>query len=101
MSFLEIEVKLQEGYLQSEVYTKATDKRAYLNALPCHPKHCKDNIPFNQLLRVRRLCSKEESFDKQCRDMRDDLLLLGYQTFEIDKAETRAKQTPRSETLQF
>ena len=60
--YLDILIKLQDGYLVTDLHTKSTDAHAYLHYTSCHPRHCRDNVPYSQFLRLRRLCSSEDSF---------------------------------------
>ena len=55
--FLDILIKVRDGLLHTDLHIKPTNTHNYLHYLSAHPRHCKDNIPFSQFLRVRRLCS--------------------------------------------
>ena len=58
-TFLHTSVYLKEDSLiGTDLYIKPTYKHQYLRMDSCHPKHCKASIPFNQALRLRRICSK-------------------------------------------
>ena len=46
------------------VYTKPTDRKAYLHAKSCHPRSTKDAIPFSQATRLRRICTEKAEFAK-------------------------------------
>ena len=50
-------------------YTKPTDSHNYLDYRSAHPKHCKSNIPYNQFLRLKRICSKPGTFTQSCGKM--------------------------------
>ena len=34
----------------------------------CLPYHCKKGIPYSQALRLSRICSDNQTFDKGCND---------------------------------
>ncbi|XP_070182243.1 uncharacterized protein [Littorina saxatilis] len=65
----DITLKMQEGFIETDLHTKATDKRNYLHYTSCHPRHCKENIPYSQMLRARRICSKKKDFEQQCHQL--------------------------------
>ena len=43
-----------------------------------HPYHCKKGIPYSQAIRLNRICSDNESFDKRCSDLEGWLIERGY-----------------------
>ena len=49
----------------TDLYTKATDKHQYLLHSSCHPQHTKRAIPFSLALRLRRICSSDETFKQR------------------------------------
>ena len=62
-SFLDFKVSLSQfGKVETDLYTKLTDKHQYLLQSSCHPLHTKQAIPFSLALRLRRICSSDESF---------------------------------------
>ncbi|KAK7101073.1 hypothetical protein V1264_023918 [Littorina saxatilis] len=65
MPFLDIKLKLQEGFIETD-HTKAMDTKNYLHYRSCHPRHTKKNIPYSQMLKARRICSKKKDFEQQC-----------------------------------
>eukprot|EP00745_Piridium_sociabile_P013804 TRINITY_DN2026_c0_g1_i5.p1 TRINITY_DN2026_c0_g1~~TRINITY_DN2026_c0_g1_i5.p1 ORF type:complete len:690 (-),score=105.99 TRINITY_DN2026_c0_g1_i5:520-2589(-) len=101
LPFLDIMVSLENGFLTTDLYTKHTDAHAYLHYSSCHPSHCKNSIPHSQFLRLRRLCSSNNRFDKQARQMELNLLKRGYPKKLIQKSKYTAKQTSRESALTY
>ena len=64
--------------LQTDLYTKPTDSHNYLNYKSAHPRHCRDGIPYSQFLQLKRICSKQETFTHQCRDMSKNFIRADY-----------------------
>ena len=62
--FLDVNVSLINGKITTDLYTKPTDKHQYLLQSSCHPKHTKRAIPFSLALRLRRICSSDDTFTK-------------------------------------
>ena len=62
--FLDIKVRMTEGYLVPEIYSKPTDSHKYLNPSTEHPEHVIKGIPYSVGLRIRRNCSDRSVGDK-------------------------------------
>ena len=61
--FLDVTVSLTSGgNINTDPYTKPTDKHQNLFYCSCHPLHTKKAIPFSLALRLRRICSTDETF---------------------------------------
>lgn len=68
VDFLDVTVKLNDGIIQTDLYTKPTDKHQYLFFTSCHPSASKKGIPYAQALRIRRICSEDELFEKRANE---------------------------------
>ena len=99
--FLDILIKVKEGKLETELYTKPTDSHSYLHYNSAHPTHCKNNVPYSQFLRIRRLCSQHSDFIKHGAELTKHLLDRHYPRHIVDKAFQKVKSTPRSQTLEY
>ena len=64
LSFLDLKVKLIENQLVTDLYTKPTDRNTYLPYNSAHPQHCMRGLPYGQFLRISRICSNNEDFEK-------------------------------------
>ena len=77
--FLDVNVQLEnDGEISTSQYTKATDSHNYIDFTSCHPKHCKNGIPYGQFLRLRRICSSNNSFIQQSKIMAGHFLRANY-----------------------
>ena len=93
-------VILEDDTLHTDLYTKPTDTHQYLSPSSCHPKHCTTTIPYSQGLRLRRICSRREDFEKRLNKLRDHLLACDYEANSIDRQIQRAALMPRTQALQ-
>ena len=75
-SFLDTTVILEDGTLHMDLYTKPTDTHHHLSLNNYHPKYCASTLPYSQSLRLRRICSRKEDFEKR---VRDHLLACGHE----------------------
>ena len=66
------------GKISTSIYTKPTDAHNYLSYYSCHPKNCKNLIPYSQYLRLRRICSDTDDFTHHAREMTKHFLKAKY-----------------------
>ena len=61
ISCLDTYTTCKYGIISTDIYNKLTDKHQYLSPQSCHPKHCTESIPYSQALRIKRICSNEQT----------------------------------------
>ena len=98
-TFLDVNIKIQDGVLDTDLYIKPTAACAYLSPVSCHPPHTVKNIPFSLAFRIRRICSQETDFTKRLADLRDILLSRGYNRRSIEDAFGRVQVKSRESCL--
>ena len=47
----------KENTIETTIYRKPTDHKAYLHSKSYHPRTTKEAIPYSQALRIKRICS--------------------------------------------
>ena len=70
IAFLDLDVALYSGRLESTVHVEPTDRHQYLHYSSSHLEHIKRSIVFSQTLRVSRISSREKDFRDNCLQMR-------------------------------
>ena len=85
INFLDVWVSLIHGKVTSDLCVKPTDSHQYLHSSSYHPYHCKKRIPSSQALRLNRICSDPDSFDRRCNDVEKWLIERGYSEREVRK----------------
>ena len=93
-------VSITDGIIETDPYMKPTDSHQYLLSSSCHPFYCKKGIPYSQALRLNRICSNNEFFDKRCNDLEKYLLERGYSEKMVHKEILRARAIPRDALLE-
>ena len=73
-----------------DLFVKPTDTHQFLDPRYSHPYQCKKGIPYSQALRLNRICSDNESFDKHCSDLEGWFKERGYNGKMIRKQISRA-----------
>ena len=99
INFLDVTVSVIGGKITTDLYVKPTDSHQYLHSSSCHPYHCKKGIPYSQALRLNRICSDPNSFDRRCNDLEKWLIERGYSEREVWKQILRARGFSRDSLL--
>ena len=99
INFLDVIVSLIEGVIETDLFVKPTDSHQYLQSNSCHPFHCKKGIPYSQVLRLNRISSETNSFDKRCNDLERFLLERGCSSKLGRKEILRARKISKNELL--
>ena len=83
----------------TDLFVKPTDTHQFKDPSSSHPYHCKKGIPYSQALRLNRICSDNESFDKRCNDLEGWLMERGYNGKMIMQQILRARKHSRKDLL--
>ena len=65
-----------------------------------HPFYCQKRIPYSQALRLNRICSNNDFFDKRCSNLEKYLLERGHSEKMVRREILRARAIPRVALLQ-
>ena len=95
LPFLDVQVHLDNSLIETDLHTEPTDKHQYLLKTSCHPAHTKRTIPFSLALRLRRICSTDDFFNKLCDKLINFLELRGYSRHFFKKEINQARFIPR------
>ena len=100
INFLDVTVSMAEGVIETDLHVKPADSHQYLLSSSCLPFHCKKGISCSHALRLKRICSNNEFFDKICNDLERYLLERGYSEKMVRKQILRARALPRNTLLE-
>ena len=64
--------------LQATLYKKPTDRQKYLHSKSEHPYSLKKSIACSQALRIKRICSTQNEFEKYSSNLLQQLKKKGY-----------------------
>ena len=92
-------VSVKDGSIETELYTKPTDKHQYLLVSYCHPQHTKRSIPFGLALRLRRICSNPDNYKQRTNELIDYLANRGYDKTFLKTQIQRASDILRTDAL--
>lgn len=100
INFLDLKItKEANGDLHTSIFRKTTDRNTILRPDSFHPSWLKNNIPFGQFQRLKRICDTEEEFERNAQDMHQRFKTRGYQKRTILRAYNKAKCLPREQLL--
>ena len=99
ISFLDTKISIHANKIKTDLFCKPTDSKNYLHYSSAHPNKCKDSIPYSQYLRIRRICSELEDFDKHMKEMTINFLKRGYPIDLLQEAALKARRANRQDLL--
>ena len=86
--------------LQTTLYKKPTDSQCFLHSKSAHPKTLKDSIPYSQALRIKRICSTIQEFNKHSDNLLKRFVERGYKEFFIKEQIKRVEYLNRDSLLE-
>ncbi len=89
--YLDLNVWIENGHIQNDLYCKPTDCHQYLSFSSCHPYHVKRAIIYGQALRVKGICSSTENFETHMTNMKSWFIDRDYPGKLIDEQIARAR----------
>ena len=99
INFLDTKISIENNKLVTDLYSKPTDSHNYLRYDSSHPQRCKDSIHYSQFLRIRRICSNSDTFEKHVSDYSNYFKMKGYPEKLISEAIALARSKNRNDLL--
>ena len=100
VNFLDTTVKRgSDNKLYTDLYIKPINTNIYLNYNSAYPPSTKRSIPYSKLLRIKRIISKEEDFQKHAEIKLNDFREKGYPKEILQKCKSKVEQRKRENLL--
>ena len=99
IEFLDTLVKIENGHVYTDLYSKPTDKHLYLRENSCHPPHTKKALAYGLGIRIRRICEKDEDYHKHRWDLKQQLRKRGYSGKLIEQQLCKVDKMNRNDLL--
>ena len=99
LAVLDFLAKLVDGRVSVRLYRKPIDGHQYLHWSSSHPRHTLRGIPYGQMLRYRRNCTRDEDFTVATAQLLQRFQHRGYPAQVLCSALSRAVARPRSAIL--
>ena len=101
IEFLDTLVKIVDGNLVTDLFTKKTDKHLYVQVKSSHPASVKRAIPYGLGIRMKRICSKTEDYEKHRQELKTQLRKRGYSGKFIEAQLQRVDRLNRQDFLVY
>ena len=99
--FLDTMVSIDGSKLKTTLYSKPTDAHLYLRSDSCHPKSCTKGLVKGEMLRARRICSKEDDFLEAANTMKSHFMRRGFDQSAIEQTVGEVLSMSREEALTY
>jgi len=101
VNFLDTTVRINPSTnrLETDLFCKPTDSHNYLLYNSAHPRKCKQSIPYSQFLRVRRICTNINDYDRHIVTLSSHFLRRGYPLDLLETAAIAARRLNRNTLL--
>ena len=99
--FLDTMVSIDGNKLKTALYSKPTDAHLYLRSDSCHPKSCTKGLVKGEMLRARRICTKEADFIEAADKMKGHFMRRGFEQSAIERTIGEVLSMPREDALTY
>ena len=99
LPFLGINLCISGDRIHASIHYKATDTHSYLHYDSSHPCHCKEGLPYSQLLCLRRICSDQADFLNKPQEMASFFERRGYSAQTLKHDPEKMKHLSQSGAL--
>ena len=99
VEFLDLQIMIENGKLETNLYIKPTNLQLYLDFFSNHPEPCKEGVVYGQALRILERCSKTEDAEKHLDDLKSKLKPRNYPEELRSKQFYKAKKKPRKDLI--
>ena len=99
IEFLELELSIENGTLETNLYVKPTNAQLFLDYNSNHPQPCKEGIVHGEALRVIERCSKQEDEQTHLTNLKQKFLDRNYPEKLVDEKFEVAKQNNRKSLI--
>ena len=101
IEFLDTMVIIDGDRIETDLYTKPTDKHIYVQSKSNHPKSVKKSLPYGLALRIKRICSRERDYLKHREELKAHLRKRGYSSRFLEFQICKVDKLERSNLLQY
>jgi hypothetical protein len=94
VNFLDIKVLRSDDQVKTDIYSKPTDSKQYLDYRSNHPRHIKNNIPFSLARRICTIVVDNKIRHMRLHELKNNLLTRNFPEGIITEGIKRACQIP-------
>ena len=78
VEFLDLEIILEKGKIETNLFIKPSNLQLYLDFFSNHPVPCKEGVIYGQALRIKERCSKQTDETKHLENLKEKLMQRNY-----------------------
>ena len=100
VAFLDTMISIEgDGFLQTNIYHKPNTVNQLLSPRSAHPSFVTRGSVYSLALRLRRICSKEEWFEKAVKELEEKLRVRGYSKEVVKAGIAKARAVSRANAI--
>ena len=99
VEFLDLQIILENGKIETNLYIKPSNLQLYLDFFSNHPEPCKEGLVYGQAIRILERCSKLEDRDQHLENLRNKLQKRNYPDRVISEKFSEARKKSRSDLI--
>ena len=85
----------------TKLFSKPTERPAYIHNRSYHPKPQLRNIPYGQALRVKRICTEKDDLKEPLNQLKTSFQTRGYKEPQLNEQFARINTVNRKELLTY
>ena len=97
LEFLDLKLKMVNGKISVDVFSKPTNSFTYVLPSTCYPNRNIRNVPKGIALRLRKTCDSDENYEERSEEYQKYLIATDYQPGSIKTQFEEVKKLSRSE----
>ena len=101
IEFLDVLTSIKNNRIETELFTKETDKHLYLHSESSHPESTKRAIPYGLGVRIKRICSDSRSYEKNRLQIKNHLKNRGYHGNFVENELQKVDKLERQNLLSY
>ena len=100
VDFLDVKISIAEKQIKTELFSKPTAAHLYVHRASDHPHHVIKAIPKSQFLRIRRICSEVNDYEKHANQFIKFFIKRGYNPERLRRTKEEIKKLDRNSLFQ-
>ena len=97
LEFLDLKLKMVNGKISVDVFSKPTNSFTYILPSTCYPNRNIRNVPKGIGLRLRRICDSDEKYGERSEEYQKYFIARDYQPGSVKRQFEEVKKLSRSE----
>ncbi|OCT61038.1 hypothetical protein XELAEV_18047064mg [Xenopus laevis] len=101
INFLDVTITIENGFMNTNLYRKSTDKNNILHASSYHTPNVIRAIPKGQFIRARRISTQKKEYTVASNTLKERFIKRGYKPKLIDTCAKEVQEMPRENLLTY